>query len=105
MVHRGGIKEAGLTGAFPRLQAALRTSMAFLAGLPPLVFATDPGAVSRLSVLISVFGGMIATSALGVTTILPLYVTFQKHGSFSSTRWPRVSTGEIASWRSRKWKR
>ena len=53
-------------------------SLAFLAGLLPLVFATGPGAATRQNVSIAVFGGMIAACTIGLVIIPLVYAMFQK---------------------------
>ncbi|MDR2354329.1 MAG: efflux RND transporter permease subunit [Deltaproteobacteria bacterium] len=72
------IKEAAANGSFLRFRAVIMTSLAFLAGLLPLVFATGPGAMSRQNVSIAVFGGMIAASTVGIIIIPLVYAMFQK---------------------------
>ncbi|MDR1050180.1 MAG: efflux RND transporter permease subunit [Deltaproteobacteria bacterium] len=72
------IKESAASGAFIRFRAVTMTSMAFLAGLLPLVFASGPGAVTRQNVSICVFGGMLAASTIGLIIIPLVYAMFQK---------------------------
>jgi multidrug efflux pump subunit AcrB len=72
------IKDSASTGAHLRFRAVVMTSMAFLAGLLPLVFATGPGAASRQNVSTAVFGGMIAACTVGLIIIPLVYAMFQK---------------------------
>jgi multidrug efflux pump subunit AcrB len=72
------IKESASSGAFLRFRAVIMTSMAFLAGLIPLVFATGPGAASRQNVSVCVFGGMVAATTIGLIIIPLVYAMFQK---------------------------
>jgi HAE1 family hydrophobic/amphiphilic exporter-1 len=72
------IKDAAAEGSFLRFRAVVMTSLAFLAGLLPLVFATGPGAASRQNVSIAVFGGMIAACTVGLIIIPLVYAMFQK---------------------------
>ncbi|MDR3134486.1 MAG: efflux RND transporter permease subunit, partial [Deltaproteobacteria bacterium] len=72
------IKESAANGAFLRFRAVIMTSMAFLAGLLPLVLATGPGASSRQNVSVCVFGGMVAASTVGLIIIPLVYAMFQK---------------------------
>jgi multidrug efflux pump subunit AcrB len=72
------IKESAANGAFLRFRAVIMTSMAFLAGLLPLVFASGPGAATRQNVSICVFGGMLAASTVGLIIIPLVYAMFQK---------------------------
>ncbi|MBN8965633.1 MAG: efflux RND transporter permease subunit, partial [Rhizobiales bacterium] len=71
------IHDAAVEGARERFRAVMMTSFAFIAGLVPLVIATGAGMLSRRGVSTSVFGGMIAASALGVFLIPTLYVVVQ----------------------------
>ncbi|MDR2198142.1 MAG: efflux RND transporter permease subunit [Deltaproteobacteria bacterium] len=76
------IREAAARGSFIRFRAVIMTSLAFLAGLLPLVFATGPGAASRQNVSIAVFGGMIAAVTIGLIIIPLVYAMFQKTREF-----------------------
>jgi multidrug efflux pump subunit AcrB len=53
------------------------TSIAFIAGLVPLVWATGAAMLSRRAVGTAVFAGMIFASSIGVFLIPMLYATFQ----------------------------
>jgi len=53
------------------------TSFAFIFGLVPLVLASGAGAATQKAVAMSVFGGMIAASFIGIFVIPGLYVVFQ----------------------------
>jgi multidrug efflux pump subunit AcrB len=72
------IKESAANGAFLRFRAVVMTSLAFLAGLLPLVMATGPGAATRQNVSVAVFGGMIAACTIGLVIIPLVYAMFQK---------------------------
>ncbi|MDR0547924.1 MAG: multidrug efflux RND transporter permease subunit [Deltaproteobacteria bacterium] len=72
------IKDSASNGAELRFRAVVMTSLAFLAGLLPLVFATGPGATSRQNVSVGVFGGMLAASTVGLIIIPMVYAMFQK---------------------------
>ncbi len=71
------IVEAAAMGAQMRFRAVMMTSVAFVLGLVPLVFATGAAEISRRDVGTPVFAGMLAASALGIFLIPMLYVTFQ----------------------------
>ncbi len=71
------IRDAAALGAKMRFRAVMMTSIAFILGLVPLVFAQGAAMLSRRGVGTAVFGGMIAASAVGVFLIPMLYVTFQ----------------------------
>jgi multidrug efflux pump subunit AcrB len=72
------IEQAALEGARMRFRAVVMTSLAFILGLLPLVFAAGAAAASRRAVSTSVFGGMIAASSLGLFVIPMLYVVIQR---------------------------
>ncbi|OPF92499.1 Efflux pump membrane transporter BepG [Rhodopseudomonas palustris] len=71
------IIEAAETGAKLRFRAVMMTSIAFIAGLAPLVWADGAAKIARRSVSTPVFAGMLAASLLGIFVIPMLYVTFQ----------------------------
>ncbi len=73
-----GIVEAAVLGSRMRFRAVMMTSIAFIAGLYPLVVAHGAAQLSRRGVGTPVFGGMLAASALGIFLIPMLYVTFQR---------------------------
>jgi Cu/Ag efflux pump CusA len=56
----------------------MRTSIAFILGLLPLVIATGAAELSRRAVGTAVFGGMLAASSIGIFLVPMLYVTFQQ---------------------------
>ena len=72
------IKEAATEGAHLRFRAVMMTSIAFLAGLLPLIFSSGPGAVSRQNVSVVVFGGMFCAAVMGIVVIPLVYAMFQK---------------------------
>ena len=71
------VRDAALAGARTRIRAVLMTSIAFIAGLVPLVWAEGAAMLSRRAVGTSVFAGMIVASTVGVFLIPMLYVVFQ----------------------------
>ena len=72
------IAEAAALGAQMRFRAVMMTSVAFILGLVPLVFATGAAQISRRDVGTPVAAGMLAASAVGIFLIPMLYVTFQR---------------------------
>ena len=68
------IVEAAIESARIRLRPILMTSLAFILGVLPLVFATGAGRAGRISVGTTVFGGMIAATTLNLLFIPVLYV-------------------------------
>ncbi|MGI9413967.1 MAG: efflux RND transporter permease subunit [Hyphomicrobiales bacterium] len=73
-----GILDAAVDAARLRFRAVLMTALSFILGVLPLVVASGAGAASRQSVGITVFGGMLAATVLGVVLIPVLYVVFQR---------------------------
>jgi len=61
-----------------RLRPIIMTSMAFILGVLPLVFATGAGAESRNTIGITVLGGMIASSTISIFIVPVLFVLFTR---------------------------
>jgi multidrug efflux pump len=61
-----------------RFRAVMMTALSFVLGVLPLVLATGAGAAARVSVGLTVFGGMLLATILGVTFVPFLYVQFQR---------------------------
>ena len=91
--HGMEIAEAAILGARMRFRAVMMTSIAFILGLVPLVFAHGAAQISRRDVGTSVFSGMLVATTVGVFLILMLYVVFQqwRERDFRSIR--RVKIG------------
>ncbi len=66
--------EAAVEAARLRLRPILMTSVAFILGVLPLVFASGAGSAGRHSVGTTVFGGMIVSTMLNLFIIPVLYV-------------------------------
>jgi HAE1 family hydrophobic/amphiphilic exporter-1 len=71
------IPEAAELGAKLRFRAVMMTSIAFIVGLAPLVWAQGASEIARRSVSTPVFVGMLAASSVGILLIPMLYVVFQ----------------------------
>jgi hydrophobe/amphiphile efflux-1 (HAE1) family protein len=72
------VNEAATLGARMRFRAVMMTSIAFVLGLIPLVFAHGAAQISRRDVGTSVFAGMVVASTIGIFLIPMLYVVFQR---------------------------
>ncbi len=83
------IREAAALGARMRIRAVLMTSIAFIAGLIPLVWADGAAMLSRRAVGTAVFAGMIFASTLGVFLIPMLYAVFQTMREEAKARFTR----------------
>ena len=72
--HKNGRSpfEAALNAAKLRYRAVLMTALSFVLGVLPLVFSTGPGAVSRISIGVTVLGGMLAATIAG-PFLVPLF--------------------------------
>jgi HAE1 family hydrophobic/amphiphilic exporter-1 len=70
--------QAAIEGAAARLRPILMTSIAFVAGLIPLIFATGPGAVGNRTIGAAAAGGMIFGTVFGVIVVPGLYYLFAK---------------------------
>jgi HAE1 family hydrophobic/amphiphilic exporter-1 len=71
------IVEAAIEAARIRLRPILMTSLAFILGVLPLVFATGAGSEARHSVGTAVAGGMFFATFLNILIIPILYVVVQ----------------------------
>jgi HAE1 family hydrophobic/amphiphilic exporter-1 len=73
--HKGStIAESAVEAARIRLRPILMTSLAFILGVLPLVFASGAGQNSRHSLGTAVFGGMVFSTFLNLFFIPVLYV-------------------------------
>ena len=74
--HEQGLSviEAALAGSRKRFRPILMTSFAFILGVVPLVLAKGAGAAARVSIGLTVFSGMLASTILAVAFVPVLYV-------------------------------
>lgn len=68
---------AALEASKLRLRPIIMTSLAFVAGLIPMIGATGPSALGNHSISIGAIGGMLAGVILGLFIIPVLFVVFQ----------------------------
>ncbi len=66
--------EAVVAASQTRLRPILMTSIAFIAGLLPLVFASGAGAASRHSLGTAVVGGMVLATAVNLIVVPAMYI-------------------------------
>jgi len=76
------------------MRPILMTSLAFILGVAPLVFATGAGASARASIGITVFTGMIASTCLAVLFVPPFFVLVQ---GFEEWRASRKAAGSASA--------
>jgi HAE1 family hydrophobic/amphiphilic exporter-1 len=88
--------DAVVAAAQTRLRPILMTSLAFIAGLMPLVFASGAGAASRHSLGTAVVGGMIVSTVLNLIVVPGMYIIFDDLGA-SLGRVTRRLTGKSAA--------
>lgn len=72
-----GMAAAALQGAKARLRPILMTSLAFIAGIFPLLFVTGPAAQGNHSIGAAAIGGMFFGMVLGIFIVPVLFITFQ----------------------------
>ena len=71
------IVEAAIEASKLRLRPILMTSLAFILGVLPLVFATGAGQEARHSVGTAVAGGMFVSTFLTLYLVPVVYVLFE----------------------------
>ncbi len=75
-----GIVDAALEAARLRLRPILMTSIAFIAGVFPLVISTGAGSEMRRAMGVAVFAGMIGVTLFGLLLTPIFYVVLEKLG-------------------------
>ena len=75
--HGMTIAKAATEGAKARLRPILMTSLAFIFGIMPLMFASGAGAYGNRSIGTSAVGGMLFGTLFGVLVISVLFIIFQ----------------------------
>jgi len=76
--HRAGdtVLQSAITAAKVRFRPILMTSFAFIAGLIPLMFASDPGKLGNRTIGSAAAGGMLIGTVFGLLIIPGLYFIF-----------------------------
>ena len=69
--------EAALKASHERFRPIVMTSIAFILGVVPLLTSSGAGAASRMSIGITVFSGMIASTCLAVALVPVFFVEIQ----------------------------
>jgi HAE1 family hydrophobic/amphiphilic exporter-1 len=72
------IGAAAVEASRVRFRPILMTSIAFILGVLPLVFATGAGAAARRSIGITVFSGMLASTCIAILFVPALFVVLQR---------------------------
>jgi HAE1 family hydrophobic/amphiphilic exporter-1 len=90
------IREAAVEAARLRFRPIVMTSLAFILGVVPLVWAHGAGAASRQALGTAVFGGMVAATLLAVVFVPAFFVAFQWLGErFGRASAAAMSPAEI----------
>lgn len=76
------LKDAAIGAARLRVRPILMTSMAFILGVMPLVFATGSNAIARNVMGLSLVGGVMVATLLGLVVYPLLYITIGKISNF-----------------------
>ena len=72
------LEEAAITAAHLRFRPIVMTSLAFILGMLPLVFATGPGSESRQNIGTGVFFGMLVAITAGIVFVPFFFVWIYK---------------------------
>ncbi len=90
------LSAAAIEGAKARLRPILMTSLAFIAGLLPLLFVSGPAAQGNHSIGAAAIGGMLVGMVLGIFVVPVLFVTFQYlQERITGVASPIVEAGEL----------
>ncbi len=90
------LSAAAIEGAKARLRPILMTSLAFIAGLLPLLFVSGPAAQGNHSIGAAAIGGMLVGMVLGIFVVPVLFVTFQYlQERITGKATPIVEAGEL----------
>jgi multidrug efflux pump len=80
------IYQAAIEAASMRLRPILMTSIAFIAGVVPLILSSGAGAEMRHAMGVAVFSGMIGVTAFGLFLTPVFYVLLRTLASYVSSR-------------------
>ena len=84
------VVEAAVTAAKLRFRPIVMTSLAFILGMLPLVFASGPGSESRQNIGTGVFFGMIVGVSVGIVFVPFFFVTIYKMRLYFSKMRPKM---------------
>ncbi|MCX6178142.1 MAG: efflux RND transporter permease subunit, partial [Chlorobiales bacterium] len=90
------LSASAISGAKARLRPILMTSLAFIAGLLPLLFVAGPTAQGNHSIGAAAIGGMFMGMVLGIFIVPVLFITFQYlQERITGPAAPIVEAGEL----------
>jgi hydrophobe/amphiphile efflux-1 (HAE1) family protein len=78
------IVDAAIAAAAQRFRAVMMTAISFILGMIPLVLATGAGANARQALGVTILGGMLAATTVGIIFIPGLYVVVQRFVEWAS---------------------
>ena len=89
------IRESALDAGNIRLRPILMTSMAFVLGVMPLMFATGAGAQSRISLGVAVVFGMAVNGIFGTLFVPNFFELMQRieENVLQKPKWSRIKKG------------
>ncbi len=87
---------AAVEAARARFRPIVMTSFAFILGVVPLVLASGAGASARVSIGITVFTGMLASTCLAVLFVPSFFVVVQRFEEWRKARKSRSPAGTPA---------
>lgn len=80
------VVQAAIHAATLRFRPIVMTSLTFILGMLPLVWATGPGSASRQSIGIGVFFGMLVASTVGIVLVPFFFVCIHKLKEYLKNR-------------------
>lgn len=80
------ITEAAQLGAEQRFRAVMMTAVSFIFGIVPLALATGAGAGAGRAVGVTILGGMVAATTIGLFIIPTLFAVIERIVEWSSAR-------------------
>lgn len=80
------VVQAAINAATLRFRPIVMTSLTFILGMLPLVWATGPGSASRQSIGIGVFFGMLVAITIGIVLVPFFFVCIHKMKAYFKNR-------------------
>jgi HAE1 family hydrophobic/amphiphilic exporter-1 len=93
--------EAALKASHERFRPILMTSIAFILGVVPLLTASGAGAASRVSIGLTVFSGMIASTVFAVALVPIFFVQIEGYFIDRAERAEKKKAAKLAAKQSR----
>jgi multidrug efflux pump subunit AcrB len=83
------IVDSAVSAAAQRFRAVMMTAVSFILGMIPLVVATGAGANARQALGVTILGGMLAATTVGILLIPGLFVVVERFAEWFSGRFTR----------------